>query len=67
MKFPRGKEQAKGFPHSHGVLPVAQGRCEDDGAKTARKSLRREGEKPANEMKRNVCINDLIEFQCKFS
>lgn len=45
----------------------AQGRCEDDGAKTARKSLRREGEKPANEMKRNVCINDLIEFQCKFS
>jgi len=22
MKFPRGKEQAKGFPHSHGVLPV---------------------------------------------
>lgn len=27
----------------------------------------RESEKPANEMKRNVCINDLIEFQCKFS
>jgi len=52
----------KGFPHEHGVFHFSK-----KGAKTAQKSFRRESEKPANEMKRNVCINDLIEFQCKFS